>query len=582
MVLESGLLQEREDHYELIGPLPALAIPTTLQDSLMARLDRLSTVKAVAQLGATIGRQFSYELLRAVAPLAEAALQHGLRQLVDAELVYQQGVGAQALYMFKHALIQDAAYQSLLRSTRQQYHQRIAQVLEAQFPETVETQPELVAHHYTEAGYAEQALNYWQRAGQRALERSAHVEAIRHLTKGLEVLKTLPNTPERTQHELGLQLTLGIPLSATRGYAAPEVAHLYTRAQELCQGLGETPQLIPVLLGLWRFYLLRAELSKAREIAERCLLLVQRVDDPARLIIAHDALGETLFFLGDFAQTRAHLERATALYDPQKRRSHRALLDPGVSCLSMLAGTLWMLGYPEQALQRTTEALRLAEAIARPHIRASALIIAAHCYQYRRDSQAVYERAEAARALATEHGFPFWLAEATIFVGWAQAEQGQGAEGIAQIQQGLATRQAIGLELCQSTYLTMLSEAYAQVRQPAAGLVAVTDALTRVATTGECWRAAEMHRLRGELLLQQTVAQPEEAETCFHQALTIARRQEAKSLELRAAMSLARLWQRQGKRAAAYELLAPVYGWFTEGFDTVDLREAKALLEALA
>jgi predicted ATPase len=474
------------------------------------------------------------------------------------------------------------AYQSLLKSTRQQYHQRIAQVLEAQFPETVATQPELLAHHHTEAGLGPQALEYWQRAGHRALERSAHVEAISHLTKGLEALKALPNTREHIQQELELQLTLGIPLSATRGYAAPEVAHIYTRAQELCQQMGETPQLIPVLLGLWRFYLLRAELVKARELAERCLLLVQRLDDPARLIVAHDVLGETLFFLGDFAQARTHLERAVALYDPQKRRPHRALTDPGVSSLSILAGALWMLGYPEQARQKSTAALRLAEALAHPHILASTLVIAAHLHQLRQEIHTTQRQAVAVMRLATEQGFPFWLAEATIFVGWAQAAQGQGNEGVAQIHQGLVTRQAIGLELTQPVYLSMLAEAYQSAEQPTEGLTVLADAVRRVGTTGERWREAEMHRLRGELLLTVSAAHHGEAESCFRQALAIARHQQAKSWELRTATSLARLWQFQGKRQEAYDLLSPVYNWFTEGFDTVDLQEAKQLLDELA
>jgi class 3 adenylate cyclase/predicted ATPase len=580
-ILESGHLQEVDGRYELGGSLPSFAIPATLQDSLMARLDRLVTAKAVAQYASVIGRQFSYTLLRAVSALDEATLQRELGRLVEAELLYQRGLPPQATYLFKHALIRDAAYESLLKSTRQQYHQHIAQVLEAQFPETVATQPELLTHHYTEAGLSPQALDYWQRAGQRALERSAHVEAISHLTKGLEVLKALPTTPERIQQELGLQLTLGIPLSATRGYAAPEVAHIYTRAQELCRQMGETPQLIPVLLGLWRFYLLRVELVKARELAEHCLLLVQRLDDPARLIVAHDVLGETLFFLGDFAHARAHLERAVSLYDPQKRRSHRALTDPGVSSLSLLAGALWMLGYPEQARQKSTEALRLAEAIAHPHILASALIIATHVSQLRQEVSATQARAEAVMTLATEHGFPFWLAEATIFVGWAQAEQGQGSEGIAQIQQGLATRQAIGLELSQPAFLTMLAEAYERVGQPAEGLAVLGDALTRVDKTRERWREAELHRLKGELLLALSPENQTDAEACFQQALAIARHQSAKSLELRAATSLARLWQQQGKRAEALQLLRDVYGWFTEGFDTADLQEARALLEEL-
>ena len=267
-VLESGFLREANGAYELTAPLPPLAIPATLHDSLMARLDRLSTVKTVAQLSATIGRMFAYEVLQAVAPLDEATLQEGLRHLVEAELVYQRGLPPQATYMFKHALIQDAAYQSLLRRTRQQYHQRIAQVLAAQFPDMVDAQPELLAQHYTEAGQSARAITYWQRAGERALQRSANLEAISHLTKGLEVLKTLPDSPERLQHELDLQITLGQALAVTKGYAAPEVEHTYARARELCQQVGETPQLFQVLRGLWNFYLIRLELRTAQELGE--------------------------------------------------------------------------------------------------------------------------------------------------------------------------------------------------------------------------------------------------------------------------------------------------------------------------
>jgi predicted ATPase len=253
MVLESGLLRAGEDHYDLTGPLPSLAIPTTLHDSLMARLDRLAAVKTIAQLGATLGREFSYELLQAVSPWDEATLRQGIQQLVEAEFLYQQGLPPQATYLFKHALIQDAAYQSLLKSTRQRYHQQIAQVLEARFPSVVETQPELLAQHYTEAGLTEQAIPYWQRAGQRAVERSAHVEAISHLTKGLELLTTLPGTPERTRHELDLQITLGPALMVIKGPAAPEAERVYNRARALCQHVGETPQLYPTLWGLWLF-----------------------------------------------------------------------------------------------------------------------------------------------------------------------------------------------------------------------------------------------------------------------------------------------------------------------------------------
>src|SRR5262252_3893587 len=298
MVVELGLVKEREERYELTGPLLPLAIPTTLHDSLMARLDRLAAVKGLAQLGATLGREFSYELLHAVSPWDEVTVQRGLQQLVEAEFLYQQGLPPQATYLFKHALIQDAAYQSLLRSTRQQHHQRIAQVLETQFPELCTTQPELLAYHYTEAGFTAQALPYWQRAGEQASARSAHVEAVHHLTKGLEVLKTLPDTPERTQQELSLQTALGLPLLATKGMAAPEVEHTYARARALCQQLGETPQLFSVLWGLWWFYEVRGEVQTARELAEQLFSLAQRSPDPALLLQAHRAMGQTLFWLG--------------------------------------------------------------------------------------------------------------------------------------------------------------------------------------------------------------------------------------------------------------------------------------------
>ena len=321
MVLESGLLQEREGRYELTGSLPPLAIPATLHDSLMARLDRLATVKALAQLGATLGREFSYTLLQAVSPWDEGTLQRGLHQLVEAEFLYQQGLPPQATYLFKHALIQEAAYQSLLRSTRQRHHQHIAQVLEAQFPELCETQPELLAHHYTEAGLLAQAVPYWQRAGQRAVQRFAHREAIGHLTKGLDLLKGLPATPEHTHQELDLQTALGPAWMAAKGYAAPEVEQAYARARELCRQLGEHARLFSVLRGLGAFYVVRGKYQTAREVGAELLSLAQSPPDPARLLGAHQVLGIAWFWLGELASARGHLEQAIALYDPQQHRS---------------------------------------------------------------------------------------------------------------------------------------------------------------------------------------------------------------------------------------------------------------------
>ena len=588
MVLESGLLQEGEERYELTVPLPPLAIPATLRDSLMARLDRLATVKSLAQLGATLGRELSYELLQAVSPWDEATLQRGLSQLVEAEFLYQQGLPPQATYRFKHALIQEAAYQSLLKSTRQQFHQHIAQVLEARFPATSETQPELLAHHYTAAGLAAQAILYWQRAGQRANERSAHVEATRHLTQGLDVLKTLPDTLQRRQDELALQTTLGPALMATRGNAAPEVGHAYARALELCQQVGETPQHFPVLVGLWRFYVVRAELQTAREVGEQLLGLAQRQRAPALLLEAHRALGMTLFLMGELTASGPHLEQGIALYHPQQHRSHALLYgrDPGMDCYIYLAWTLWTCGYPDQARTAMHKGLTLTEGVSHPLSMATALGLAACIYQGCQDIQAVHTQTEASMTLSIEHGFPQWLALGTLLRGWALAMQGQTAEGIAQIRQGTAAWRATGAEAFWPLCLACLAEAYGKAGQVTEGLTALAEARALVSKTAERFQEAELYRLMGELLLAQAETQDtghklEEAETWFQQALDVARGQHAKSWELRAAMSLSRLWQQQGKRAEARELLAPIYGWFTEGFDTADLQEAKALLEAL-
>jgi predicted ATPase len=580
-ILEPGLVQEEGERYVLHGPLPPLAIPATLQDALMARLDRLSAVKEVAQLGAVLGREFAYEVLHAVASLDEVTVQQALAKLMDAELLYQRGMLPQATYVFKHALIQDAAYQSLLRSSRQQHHQRIAQVLAERFPETAETQPELLAQHYTEAGLNAPAVPYWHRAGRRALERSANLEAISHLTTGLEVLKGLPDTRERTRQELDLQITLALALHAIKGQAAPEVECAYARARELCGQAEDVPQLFRVLLGLYRFYGGRMQRQIAREIVEQLYSLAQRVQDPDLLLQAHMARGTILCLQGEFVAARYYLEKAIALYDPQHHRSHavRYSLDPGVTSLSRVSWTLWLLGYPDQAHSRNQETLTLARELAHPHSLAMALCFAATLHQFRREAQPAQELAEVTVALATEQGLMQWRAAGTFLYGWALTIQGQGEVGLVQLRQGLATYRATGTVLDLPWYLGVLAEAYGSTGQAETGLATLAEALAAVDKTD--FYEAELYRLKGKLLLSQTVPDASQAQACFQQAFDVARRQGAKSLELRAAMSLARLWQQQGKRAAAYELLAPLYGWFTEGFDTADLHEAKALLEAL-
>jgi predicted ATPase/class 3 adenylate cyclase len=583
MVLDSDLLREREDHYELTGPLPSLAIPTTLHDSLMARLDRLATVKSLAQLGATLGREFSYELLQAVSPWDEGTVQQGLHQLVEAEFLYQRGLPPQATYLFKHALIQDAAYQSLLKSTRQQYHQQIAQVLKDHFPETVETQPELLAYHFTEAQANEQAIHYWHEAGRRTVARSAYAEAISHFKQGLGVLSRLPDTSERDHQELTLQMGLGRSLMLAKGYAAPELESVYLRAQRLCEQAGDTRRLIGASTALWCFYLFGGQLSKARTMAEQDLRMASPHTDSRHRVSIHNAIGETLTVAGELAQAQMHFEKAITLYD---RHDHRlrvtGVQDYGVTCHAYLTSVLWRLGYPDRARHHSQEALSLAHEVEHPPSLAVAMNWSIMLSRDLRQVPLVLEQAASALALATDHQFAFWLAQGMVYHGWALGMQGQGEEGIAQMRQGMAVVGATWAEAERTRYPVMLAEVYGRAGQTAKGLDILAEALEQIEDNAYRLDESERYRLKGELLLQQSGDHQDNAETAFHQALAVARRQEAKALELRAALSLSRLWQQQGKQSKAQALLAPIYGWFTEGFDTADLQEAKALLETLA
>jgi predicted ATPase len=582
MVLEAGFLSAVHDRYELTRTLPPLAIPASLHDALLARLDRLAAVKGLAQLGAVLGRHFPYALLQAVVDLDESTLQRALEQLVAAELLYQQGVPPQATYVFKHALIQDTAYQSLLRSTRQQYHQRTVQVLAEQFPEIAATQPELLAHHYTEAGLSLQALRSWQQAGQHAVERLAYTEAIAHLTKGLEVVQTLPDPLERAQHEITLQLALGDAVTATKGYAAPEVGRAYAQAWARCQQLPESPQLCPALFNLWKFYSLRAEWHTCRVLAEHLLTLAQQQQQVFSLMQAHFALGETLLCLGHPVAAQPHLVHSIRLSSSHEAHAWAEAVGMRVSGLVYAAWTLWHLGYAEQAVQHTQEALRLVRELSHPFTLAFVQAQSLMLLQFRRDWRAAEAEAEALITLAMEHDFPFWLAYGTLQRGCVLAAQEHTEAGIAQLRQGLSAWQSLGTEAGMTYWRTALAVAYGHVGQTEEAHRLLREAREWMDKTGEGYWAAEVHRLTGTVLLQHAVLDEAQAAVCFQQALDVARHQQAKSLELRAAMSLARLWQSQGKGPEASELLAPVYGWFTEGFDTADLQEAKTLLEELA
>ena len=583
-------------------PLPPLGIPATLQDALMARLDRLGTAKEVAQQAAVVGRELTYELLSAISPLTEVALRQELAKLIEAELLYQRGRPPQMTYFFKHALVQETAYQSLLKSKRQQYHRQIAEIFEARFPEIMETQPELVAHHYTEAGLGAQAIPYWQRAGERAVQRSAHMEAINYFTKGLELLQAMPDTPEHAQQELILQVLLGSSLMATKGFASSEMENAYLRARELCQQQRDPTHLFPALFGLWVFNLARARLRTAGELAVQLLRTAQSTQDSTFLLVAHHALGMTLFFLGEFSRCREYAERGIPLYDIQKHRSLAFLYassDPGVFCQGSAARALWNLGYPDQGLKMAYDAHALAEDLAHPYTVSSAVHFTAGLHQFRREEQAVREQASKLMTLSTDQGFPFFLVSACVYQGWSVAIQGRGEEGLALMQRGLTEWRAMQAELWKPYFLALVAETYGMLQRIDEGLSVVSEALAVADKTEERWYEAELYRLKGQLTLQSKVQGPnskaQEAETSFLKAVDIARKQQAKSLELRAVMSLARLRQHQTQnqetcitqhdsRTAldeAHKMLSEVYNWFTEGFDTKDLQEAKALLDEL-
>jgi predicted ATPase len=548
----------------------------------MARLDRLAPVKEIAQLGAVIGHEFSQELLAAVVDRPEDQLGQALDQLVASELVFRRGVPPDAVYTFKHTMVQDVAYQSLLKSRREQLHSRIAQVLEERFPETAETQPELLAQHYTAAGLYDQAVDYWHQAGQRASERSADEEAIAHLTRGLELARTLPDPAQSARQELKILVALGEPLVAAKGFGAPEVGITYSRALELCKQGGNPRHLFPTIWGLWHFHRGRGALQTARDLGDDLKGLAERYGDPTLLLAAHQALGHSLYHLGQLSAALTHLEQARTGLDPKLDPSPhlRYGVAPPVQCTASLAQVLWCLGYPDQGLQRSREAVRLARKLSHLHSLTCSMYFAIRLHLLRGETREADELAEAALALSTKQGFTFWTALVVFMEGWSLCLQGREAEGIARMRTGFADAEATGAKMMRPMFCTLLTEAYGQVGQLEDARQTLASALDAVEESGQRHYEAETYRFKGELHRRE--ANPEQAGICFQRAIDIARHQQAKSWELRAAISLALLWRDQGKQTEARDLLAPIYGWFTEGFDTADLKGAKALLDELS
>jgi predicted ATPase/class 3 adenylate cyclase len=561
--------------------VPAMGIPTTLHDSLMSRLDRLSSVRRVAQIGAAIGREFPYALLCTVSNIPEDDLQSALGRLVDSELVFQRGIPPDAVYSFKHALVQDAAHDSLLRSTRQQLHGQIAAALETQSPELMDSQPEILAQHYAEAGLVEKSVIYWIKAGHRSAAHSAMTEAAAQFQKGLDQLALLTDTNDRKRQELELRSALGAVLRFVKGQAAPETGQAYARARELWEQLDFPTKYLHVPYGQSRYHSYGGELDLARRLDDDLLRVSHQRRDSGGLVLAHQACGSDQMIVGRFASSRQHYEEALALYDPVSHHSlgHQTGSHPQVVARAYLGFVLLCLGLPDQASTQTNTAIAEARTLANPPSLASSLMVGAMLLSLVGDNRALNERADELVAVAVEQGVPWWHTVGTVYRGWVKVNHGDVTEGISLMHSGLTAYRDTGAEMWVPYHIALRASACEIAGQIEESSALLDDALRLAERTGERWFAAELNRHKGQLLLRQGHA--EGAEELYRRALSIAREQEAKMWELRAAVSLARLRRDQGRYAEARDLLPPVYGWFTEGFDTPDLKEAKALLDEL-
>ena len=560
------------------------AIPATLADSLMARLDRLSTAKEVAQRAAVLGREFDYSLLAATVGIDETALLHELGRLVDAEILFARGEAPTVTYTFKHALIQETAYQSLLKRTRQQLHARVAEVLEEHFPERVVAEPEVIARHCDQAGLAAQAITHYQWAGERATERSANEEAVGDLRRALTLVETLPETRERHQLELGLRMAIGAPLAVVRGWSHPEFEQTYTRARALASEIGESPELPGVLVGVAAAYQAKGDLLTAEKVARQALSAAKRTGDTFDVLSAHHVVGVPLLYQGQFSRAQRHFEQSIASYNPGTHGflAYAAGIDRGAVAHTYQAWCHVYLGHPDRALTLSEVAVEFARRVEHPATLAIVLSFAGVVDLERGEFDRARERAEEIVDLCARLGFPLYLGLGGVLRGRARVESGEGEPGIAEMQHALGELAAIGSGIGAPALLWALADSLRKVGRHDEALGALGLGVAQAEQQGQHYYDADLHRLRAEILLDMDDNAVEEAEALFHQSLEIARRQEAKTFELRAATSLARLWQRQGKRDAARALLAPVYAWFTEGFATRDLKDAKALLTELS
>jgi predicted ATPase len=583
MVVETGLAQASLGDPESAGAARSPAIPATLQDSLMARLDRLNGGKAVAQLCATLGREFSYALLRAVSDLDDVALDRELDRLVEAEFLYQRGTPPDATYVFKHALIREAAYESLLRSARRQYHRRNALALVSQFAAESAAQPEYVAMQFTEAGELGEAVRWWQSAGRRAFSRAAYAEAAVHYTKGLALLTSTPGSAERDQRELELQVELGYALIPVRGWSAAETAKAFTRAGDLCRSIGETPAHFRARWGLGAFHFVRGDQRKARRIAEQCVAAARQSNDVDARMEAHLLNGIVSCVTGEFVAAQRELDACVRIHGAEPREAHRVLYgqDAKASALGWIAMARWTCGQSDEALAIAEEGLAFVRDARQPFLLARGLAAVGFVRVFRGDPQGPGSPLVEAIALCAEQGFKYFHAVVSAFHGASLAQSGRAAEGVAQMQANVITLRNVGSELLFTLIFAHLASALLAEQRIQEGLAAIDDGLACVERNGERWAEAELHRIRGQLLTAGGMPEAVDAEACFQRALRIARGQGARAYELRAATDLAQFWAQHGKSRQASSLLAEALVAWTSGMRSRDLDRARDLYGSL-
>jgi predicted ATPase len=572
--------------YRLERTLESTQVPATVQAVLAARIDRLPPdEKRLLQSAAVIGKDVPLVILQAIADQSEQEISRGLSLLQAAEFLYETSLFPEVEYTFKHALTHEVAYGSILQERRRSVHARIVEVIEQLYSDRLVEQVERLAHHALRGELWEKAIDYLHQAGKKAAARSATREAVTTFEQALDAIRHLPESREATEKAISIRVDLGPLLIAALGYAAPEVEENYSRARELCEQFDATPQLFPVLWALARVHDVKGELNRGREVGEQLLQIAETVRDSGLLLEAHHERWANLTILGELTSAWTHLDQGFSLYDPQKHREHAFLYgghDPGVCCGFHASHVLWLLGYPDHALRRSREAVALARQLAQASSLHLALSFTAWFYHRLTDGHAIRALVDECTTLVNQQGFTRGRARTAFLQGWLLVEQGQQEAGIAQMSAVLAAeRERQGSVAWITQYAAVLAEAYKEAGQLLQGLTVVTDALAMVHQSGARYCEAELHRIRGELLRTQAVASEGKAESCFTQAIDVARSQSAKSWELRAAMSLSSLWQKQGKKDDARRLLVEIYGRFTEGFETADLKTAKALINEL-